>query len=336
MWGILFICSIINIHLKEIKKEKSPLFLHKQIIYKSAINNNKSNLFFLINNDYFIQNPFNKTKNSEIIFKDNAKFTITFLFCGIFIMLYGAYYYRLSLLFHYTFFLYHFCVLILPEINILLYQYVFIFSGISGILIYAFISSDDKSSKQYKIQKILYGIILGCFIHKIIIYYINIFFPNNDFSIIINVLYYISFFICILIFGIINHFIPDYLTFLPCSTIASSFYIINFIDIVTDTDTDTNTQKNVIETFLTSCILQFIVIIWSILYQIFHIRYKFSEEPNFDNNEIEISRMTSRISSINNVDSTKLGIESNEPTFSTQKDNELDDEDDVDINEQED
>lgn len=334
MWSFLFICSFINIQLKEIKKEKSPLFLHKPIINKSTINNNKYDLFFLTDNNYFIHTPFNKTKNSEIIFKENAKFTITFLFCGIFIMSYGAYYYRLSLLFHYTFFLYHFCVLILPEINILLYQYVFIFSGISGILIYSFISTDNKASKQYKIQKILYGIILGCFIHKIIIYYINIFVQNNEISIIINVLYYISFFICILIFGIINYFIPDYLTFLPCSTISSSFYIINFIDIVTYTET--NTQKNVLETFLTSFILQLIIIIWSILYQIFHIRYKFSEEPNFDNNEIEISRMSSCISSINNVD-TKLGIESNEQTYSTPKENELDDEDeDYNINEQED
>ena len=333
----LLICLIINIELKEIKKEKSPVLLYKQILDKNTINNNKN---FLLNlTDYLNQTPFNKTNNSEIIFRDHIRISIFLLFCGIFIMLYGAYYYKLSLLFHYIFFLYYFCVIILPNINTLLYQYVFLFSFVSGILIYALISTDDITSMKYKIQKILYGIILGCFIHKIITYYINFFFKDNNFSIRINVLYYISFFLFILLFGVINNFMPDYLTFLPCSIISSSFYVIKFLDCALHQ----KNQKYEKEAFLTNFIIQFIIIIWSTIFQIYHINYKISESPNVDQNEKiikEISRISScRSSTFNNIN-IKSGTPSNEQTINnTLKVNELDNEDEdeeVEINEHED
>ena len=202
-WLIILIYSIINIELKEIKIKKSLLLLDKEINNKNTINNTNYNLFI-----FSEQTAVNKTKNSEDIFKKHGNISFVFLFTGFFIMLYGGYYYKFSLIIHFTLFLYHIIVIISPNIPIIFYQIYFVISCITGLLIYLILNTDEKTWKRFKIQKIIYGGVLGCFIHQIIFYYINFFFDENNYEK-YDIIYYISFFSFVLIFGIINFFIPD-------------------------------------------------------------------------------------------------------------------------------
>jgi len=279
-WLIIFFYSIIYIELKEIKIKKSIFFSHKEINNRNIVNNINYNLFIIIN-----ETKVNKIIIVEEIFKNNELISFFFLFSGSFIMLYGAYYYKLSLIIHFTLFLYNIIILIFVDINIFNYEYILLFSFISGLLVYIFLSTEDRESKRFKIQKIIYGGVLGCFLHKIIIYYINYymnsFIINNDDIEKYNIIYYITFFLFILIFGVINYFIPDKWAFLPCSTISTSFYIINSLDCIIDI----KTEEDETESFLTSIIIQVLIIFCSFFYQIYHKKYKDSEDPNIYVNE---------------------------------------------------
>ena len=331
-WLIILIYSIINIELKEIKIKKSLLLLDKEINNKNTINNTNYNLFI-----FSEQTAVNKTKNSEDIFKKHGNISFVFLFTGIFIMLYGGYYYKFSLIIHFTLFLYHIIVIISPDIPIIFYQIYFVISCITGLLIYLILNTDEKTSKRFKIQKIIYGSVLGCFIHQIFFYYINFFFDENNYEK-YDIIYYISFFSFVLIFGIINFFIPDNRAFLPCSTISSSFYIIKCLDFIIDANREINKKEN----FITNIIIQFIIFILSFIYQIYHNKYKELENPNiFRNEKYEsepviiteiVSNATKSCKSIDVLNS----VESKDKQFLKNSHINQDDEEEDEINEQED
>ena len=306
---IIFIDSIINIELKEIKIQKSFLALKKQFNSKNIKNFTKNNLYILTNNINHNQTSANnKTKNAEELFRKYEHISFIFLFCGSFIMLYGAFYYKLSLIIHFSLFLYYFFILILPDINPLLYPFILFFSCISGVLIYKYVSTDDIASIKFKIQKMIYGGILGCFLHKIIFYYINIFVINQDIGKKYYIPFYITYFVFILIFGVFPFFIPDNLIFLFCSTISSSFYIINNIDCIIYIEYEKK------EKFITSIIIHIIIIILSFFFQIHHIKSKYSEDPNVSNFENNNSRRNSSYSSKSSQSlEIKFGSISKEP-----------------------
>ena len=151
----------------------------------------------------------------------------------------------------------------------------------------------------------IYGVVLGCFIHKIIFYYLNFIIINNynnEYIDIYDIMYYISYLLFVIPLGIINIFFPDKFAFLPCSTLSGSFYIINNLYFII-------TKKKDIEVIITSIIIQIIIIIFSFFYQIFHIKYKESEEKNnykIENLHIRNSGINSEIiASKSNQDNAK-------------------------------
>ena len=305
---IIFIYSITNIHLKEITIKKSLLSFDTKIY----INNNKNLLFFnrneINNTKIFLEHSINDRKiKDEDIFQKYEMISFLILFFGCFIMLYGAYYYKLALIIHSSLFIYYaisFFYFLYNEIkkmgisdenenknsienssseseseadeHILNSLYFSLFSLISGILIYIFISTDDGKSKKHIIQKFIYGAVLGCFLTKTIFYYIIIF--NND----IEYSYYICLLASLLILLIINFFLPDNISYMLCSSISGSFYIINSLNCIISSNNLEN-EKN--DTFITNIIIHIIIFICSIIFQNYHIKYKNCELPNNYNKE---------------------------------------------------
>ena len=270
-------------------------------IINNSINNYK-NIFFFNRNE--IINSLNLTNNSEgennilkaeEIFISYEIISFAVLFFGCFIILYGSYYYKLALMIHSGLFIYYIIVIIPFELPVS-YLYCGLFSLISGILIYVFISTDDIKSLKYKVQKFIYGIGCGCFLYKTIFYYIAFYLKEVDF-----IIYYISFSFLILIIGIINYFFPNNLAYLPCSVVSGSFYIINNLNNIICKKTLENNK----ETFdKISLIIHIIIFIFSIFYQIYHLKYKNNELPNNynnekDDNENENERMSTASNKLN-------------------------------------
>lgn len=310
---IIFIYSIKNISLKKIKKDKF-LFkdINNNIITKKVIFNNVyGNYNYFLNSKKEFNEPdnndnskvFNQLKNGEQIFIDFEKISFIFLLFGFFIIIYGGYYYQLTLIVHFNLFLYYILILILPESNSddRIYQYILLFSFVSGLIIYAIINTNDKSSKKFVILKIIYGFISGCFLHKIIFYYLY-YFDNINNKENVDEIYCCVFVSFILIFGAISCFIPDDYVFFFCSTISGSFYIIKFIDYIIAPKNE-NDNENIA---ITSIIIQSIIIIVSIFLQIYHKKYKNSENPN---NIIE---------DIIEVDSARISMASNTSNYNSQ------------------
>ena len=207
----LYYLIIINIINNSINNNKNIFFFNRNEIINSFNLKNKSSEF-----DKLIDN----IKNAEKIFIKYEIISFAVLFFGCFIILYGSYYYKLALIIHSSLFIYY--IIVIKSFDDIVYLYCGLFSLISGILIYIFISTDDTKSLKYKVQKFIYGIGCGCFLYKTMFYYIAIYPDNNSI-----IYYYISFFFVILIIGIINYFFPNNLAYFPCSVVSGSFYIIN-------------------------------------------------------------------------------------------------------------
>ena len=338
-----FIYSIINIELKEIKKDKNLFFFskknnnitNKNHFFKEIKTEINNELFFLTDKKDYKNTLLYKISKAEEIFREYTLISFPFLFSGIFIILYGAYYYKLSLIIHFAFFSYYNIILFLSD-KYLYYTYCLLtglFSLISGVLISIFIATDDIKSKIYKIQIILYGMICGCFLQKIVFFYINILYIENHFNIeYIDIIYYITLFILTLLFGFINYILPDKLSYMTCSIISGSFYIINILNCAIFTK-----EKKRKEIFITSIIIHVIIVAFSIFYQIFHLKYKDLEKPpNYKNEKLEndVSRI-STASYKSNDDEIKQGKDEKEQELLNNSKNEEND-DEEEINDQED
>lgn len=317
---VILIYSILNIELIETKNANNFLFLNKTKIntiknknfsYRNEINNN---LLFLSDEDKdedknkYNKTAINRTKIADEIFQENEIITFPLLLFSCFIILYGAYYYKLALIIHFGYFLFYIIILSAPP-EFIEYKYclfIGLFSLISGILISIFISTDDKRTKKYTFQKLIYSTAYGFFFHKIVFYYIVIFIDDKQKDTIefMNIIYYISFPSSILLFGFINFcYFPDNLIYLFCSIISGSFYIIHNIDCIINTEKDEN------GTFYTNIIIQVIIVVLSIIYQFYHLNYKTSEEQKSyisEKDEIDVSRISTS-SYKSNQDEIKKG-----------------------------
>lgn len=343
---IIFVYSLKNISLKKTKKEKF-LFkdINNNIITKKVIYNNVygNNIFLNLKKEFDESDNnngkvINLLKNGEQNFIDFEAISFYFLIFGFFIIIYGGYYYQLALIIHFNLFLYYILILIVPESSRKddrIYKFILLFSFLSGFIIYAIINTNNKLSRKFFILKIIYGFICGCFLHKIIFYYIYFYTVDIDDKKFDDI--YCCFFVSfILIFGAISCFIPDDYVFFSCSTISGSFYIIKFLDCII-----VNKDENKKEIDITNIIIQIIVIIFSIFLQIYHKINKDSENPN---NYIEekIETDSARISMASNTSNSnsqnieiKQDVEEKQQLLIEQKSNEGEVEEEE-INDQED
>lgn len=344
---IIFIYSIIS---KDLKENNNNINL--SLITKKQIKNwiNKNNNFFLLETKNYTNNIFlsnsdennekekNKIEKVELIFRKYYICSFIILLLGIITILYGGYYYKFGIIIHSTIFLFYFISLIIPSIDEKYYQLVLFFSFISGIVIYYNIGNDEISSFKLKILKSINGGILGFFIHKIIYYYIII--SYSDKNIIYNYIYYITCIALIFIFGGLNLFFPDKFSFLPCSIISSSFYIINTLDSIIVNENEFNKKEKII----TSMIIQFLFIVCSLIYQIFHIKNKINENPfnyktpKFEENEyysrdsyVSQSQLSETIQDLETINNSEI----KEELFNT-KNKDGDEYEEDEINDQED
>ena len=305
----LYYLIIINIINNSINNYKNIFFFNRnEIINSLNLTNNFENL--------------NNTLGAEKIFIEYEIISFAVLFFGCFIILYGSYYYKLALMIHSGLFIYY-IIAIIPFKEPVYYLYCGLFSLISGILIYVFISTDDIKSLKYKVQKFIYGIGCGCFLYKTMFYYIAIYPDNNSI-----IYYYISFFFVILIIGIINYFFPNNLAYFPCSVVSGSFYIINNLNNIICKKTLENNK----ETFdKISLIIHIIIFIFSIFYQIYHLKYKNNELPNNYNNENE--NENERMSTASNKLNIEIGEKQQELLYANKNEENIEEEE---INDQED
>ena len=214
--------------------------------------------------------------NKDIIFKHNV-IPFGILLLGLLIIFYGAYHFRIGLIIQSSMIIYFILGKILEDVTSetsaeKYYYYLLLFSFISGVLIYILMSSEKVNSFKYKLQLILYGCIFGFFLSYSIFDYIKI---------IQNIFLYLILFIPTLIGGIIYSFNPlKKYSFLPCSTISGSFLItksLNYTTLLGSNNQDESLNKNNI----ICLIIQILLILISISYQIFHIKYKESEDPRY-------------------------------------------------------
>ena len=126
--------------------------------------NNNKNIYSFNRKDInkilcYLKSETNETNNeTKVIIKNMRKVDKIFrkyelisfliLFFGCFIILYGAYYYKLALIIHSCLFIYYtFAFIILftnEKYHKLYYFYHILFSFISGIFIYIFLGTDDR------------------------------------------------------------------------------------------------------------------------------------------------------------------------------------------------
>ena len=269
---IIFKILFINIELKEIKSYNN-FFLKIQSKEKEYDKNNFSIVESHIFNNIFSSNnnanKTNKIKESEKVFISGDCFlSFIILLIGYLIISYGGYYYGFGLIAHSTLLLFNILVLVLPSLGIY-YPLLFLFCSISGVLIFLSIRTNVVKSLKFRILKIIYGMTLGCFIHKSLFFYIN----NNDNE--FNIIFISTFCVSILVLGILGFFLPEFYGFLLCSTISGSCYIINSLNFIV--------EKN--KTFPTYFIIQIIIIFVFTFYQIYHLKYKKDEDPYYSSLE---------------------------------------------------
>ena len=247
-----------------------------------------------------------------------------------FILLYGACHYRLALIINFTLFLYYNIVLILDNLENNYYLYILLFSFLSGVFIYIFIGTNDENSKKFITQIIIYGGILGCFLFKTIVYFLG----EIDFNEIKIFFYYLCFYLSIILGGIANFFIykkvGNYI-YLPCSVISGSFFIIKSCDFIIFSENKKNNENEK----RTNIIFLILLIFGSTLYQIYHIKYKEIENPEYFEKEKQKQNDYGRTSGASNVtEVSNLDQEDIQELVAKQK---IEEEgDDEEINDQED
>ena len=320
---IIFKMLFINTELKEIKSYNN--FFFKNQFYKKALDKNKSLSFEknIFNNILFSSNSTNTSNNNgiskikvaELIFSKYYILSFLLLSIGFFIVSYGGYYYGLGLIIHSTLLLFYILALILPSSG-MHYPLLFLFSFISGILIYLSIRTKDIKSVKYIIQKLIYGLNLGCFLHKTIFFYFNMD-DNNH-----NYVFILSFCISIPASGIISIFIPELFVFLFCSIISGSSYIINSFNYIIDRD---NSNK---ETFPTFLIIQIIIVVIFTVYQIYHLKYKKNEDPylsSIEKYEDKYNQRDSYETNTNQTDETQNELDNSKSLINCKISNEEED-----------
>ena len=272
---VILICSFIS---KQIYNQYEFEILYNE---KTSNNNNTSNYTA-------------KLKIQEKIFTDYSILLFIILIFGCFITLYGAYY-DFFLIIKITLFLYYTISIFFSYAgdntnrNLL---FVLLFSFISGVLIYIVYKSYKETIKKHLIiKKILSGIMTGCFLNQIIFHFILEFNPNFD----NNDLYYILFPIFLVLFGVINCFIPEKIISIPCALFSGFFFIQlsmdNFCNFKDKTSkkildyADLSTSEKILD------IVYFIAIIGlAFFFQMYHLKRKTFEEPNFNANKISIKK----------------------------------------------
>ena len=311
--------------------------------YESLIDLNNLDNINIFNNQDIIENftSNNETRIfGEYILSKYYGLSFCILFLGFFILLYGAHYYKIGLIFHSAMFIFYIFIFLLDfnykESQYNYYSYILLFSFISGIFCRIFLGDNDKRICQL----IIYGACFGCFFFKSIIYYLILLKKNYKY----NVRYLIMFFSSIIIGALSNIFIPlgDY-AFLPNSLISGSYYIVNsFMHILNENYTDFNylnlSSNFVVEEgeFKTYLIIQIFLIIFAIFIQIIHLKGKELEDPKVIekkalNQFIRESRLTINsddLNSSNQEKDSKIYILMNGSLNKDDEDEEINDQDD--------
>ena len=298
---ILLILSIYPILEKSIinNVKKDLLLLNKDIDNNV---DNKEYKFKNINDHnfcYFSNDVDNETNgnltfytNGDSIFIKYYYLSFSSLLCGFLIILYGAYYYILSLIILSTLFIYYIIIILVDSLkqknyekedNLALYLYLITFSFITGILLSLYMKSKESNKIIYKILKFLYGNIFGLFLFKTIAYY-YFYIINVRIS---KLQFFLVFALFIFIGGFINLFLTNY-EFLLCSTISGSYFIIislshilmlNYSDsFILDNNKEMRSLSDNFTTY-TLLVIQALLVIISIIYQINHIKKKKMENP---------------------------------------------------------
>ena len=310
----LFIYLIPNTKEKLVNKSENPLLINKKYNFDNIYKPQKIQNINDFNGLTEIADKNKNYTNGELIFIKYEILSFFIFICGHFIILYGAFYYILSLSIHLSLFFYYIFILFYDIIlnknqtdsKLVIYLYFFLVSFLTGIIISLFLKYNFiKNSFVEKMIKVFYGCIFGFFLFKNIICY-YFFFIN----IINNSAYYCLLFISIIAGGFIN-LIPYFgkYVYLPCSIVSGSYYITICISyILKEYYTDLkflnsnikikkdSSGKYTIKTYL---IIQILLSLISIFYQINHINYKLLEDPEY------IERYLSVSSNIDNQDITQ-------------------------------
>ena len=271
---------------------------------------------------------------------------------GCYLLLYGAYHFSIGVIFHVTLFLFYFLndlfeISLNCEITELIYLYIFL-CLIIGISMGIFLNTDKKDNKKYLILKIFHGCSFGFSFFKILIHYYLLIdeiekYGESDKN---NEIYFAASIIFIFIGTTLNLFNPfkKYI-FLPASATAGSYYFIKGITYVIGGYYSENILLRYklsleyldigfkVEIILTYLILTILLIIFSVFYQINHIKQK-QEEMQTETISPE-NYGISRISDLSRT-SNSLKPENEKDLINNSNQNKDDDEDDDDINDQED
>ena len=282
------------------------------------VDNNDSSI--IDNNGIKTYNIYNSKKNKiqfylsnvENIFIEYYFLSFILIISGCFSILYGAYHFMFGYIIHLTLFLYfaifEFLAIYKVNISILASLLSLFFYFIFSISLSLVLRTDKKDNIRYMILKIIHGCSFGYSVFKLLSYY-YIFFNlkginNED----IRRLIYIAFSVIIIgigaIFNLFNPF-KKYI-FLPCASVSGSYYITKglsyvaggyFSNIIAIREGLTfNYLKNRKEIISTYFIINFLIIILSIYYQIKHIENKQNEMEEFFISDEPIENDESRIS----------------------------------------
>ena len=354
-------------------ENKTFLFYNKDDINKSFIIN-------FIDKKYNENNPdisskiYNKTNitmyyiyygdtNSITMFFSNVEYifikynflSFILIFFGCFSILYGAYHFMFGYIIHLTFLLYfaffEFLGIFLDKINALASTLYLFFCFIFSISCSPLLATDKKDNSKYLFLKLIHGVSFGFSVFKILSYYFiftGVGIENQEAR---RLIYFAFSTISVgigLIFNLFNPF-KKYI-FLPCSAVSGSYYITKglsyvvggyFSNIITIKEKLTfDYLKNKNEIISTYLIINILLILFSIYYQIKHIDYK-TEKEEYLICEEPLDNEDSRMSYVSNASGVNKRNEEAElidrESLNKEKEEEGDEgNDDIEIDDQED
>jgi len=317
------------------------------------------NVSFLTNESYknkmYIKLEYNKTNNisidftgipykilsadAEFLFIENKFFSFVLILAGFLISLYGAYHYNISLVIHIFFLLnFFFCDIInfFGEVQLYIAFISFGFFIIS-LSFSIFLNTNKKESFKQILINIIYGATLGFTLFKTIFYYLFYFLNPIDFDTISEKWRFPVYFFILIIFIATFIFLSLFDVFgiyayVPCSSIAGSFYAIKGIQYVLGgyysnilfyknslrfQKLSHEDKKGILlDIILTYLILHIFIILLSFIFQIRYIKFKKIEM------NIEASDRSSKLSGIAGNE-TKIKGQSNEQTVIKEEDEAL-------------
>ena len=294
------------IFMNDINKTKVYLKNGENIIINSIELYGTSNSFYILSAD------------NEYFFIKYYIFSHALFAFGCFIILYGAFHFRLGLIIHILFLAYFLIGDIISFFVVfeLYISFFLFFCVLLGVSVTIFLNPNNENPIKLRIINLIYSITFSYNIFKTaIFYYIFFEFPVGFANKNVRVILYFVFLMIFILIGIILSYPERFKNYgyISCSAVSGSFYIIKSLQYIVGSYFSSilfikedlkfvNVEKETLFHYsLTFFIIQISTIIFSIIFQIKYISFKKIEEPEPELELMNDSILPTRVSDLSST-----------------------------------